>query len=131
MAVNESYKEEFKDLYVRIGFISDILIESLDQLEKFGFYKHQLKHYVKQTLSELEKISNEFYEKFNIKEKTSDGIQMIDIYNNVSKAYENGIDFFTKQSPEDILIMMEVIKRALESGLDLKQISVSYKPAEI
>ena len=71
-------------LFMKIGFISDFLIDLIDNLAETKDYKHNLKFHLNKVLEELTKHNNEFYNLFNEESLNTDEVKNIDIYNIIS-----------------------------------------------
>lgn len=111
-------------LFMKIGFISDFLIDLIDNLAETKDYKHNLKFHLNKVLEELTKHNNEFYNLFNDKSLNTDEVKNIDIYNIISDAY----NYLMEKEPYTIAQMVYYLKASEDRGLDFSKLQIEYKP---
>lgn len=119
--------------YNKVGFICQSLIPLVDDLIETTTPKFALKRAVNELLRETEKMSYEHYSNFENygKVQSSEGEhESLDIYQISAKAYDSAVQFFIERSPNEIVSIMELIRRLEKDGVNLSDIAVDYQPME-
>lgn len=120
--------------YNKLGYLAPIMIEIIDYLKETNLYQKDFKFQINRALIECEKIVNKHYECYedygyiDQKEDELEPIHSQDIYNVTSKAYDEIFEFFTTNSPAEVVSILQAIKETKEKGLDFTQIILNYKP---
>ena len=132
--IDETMKiKRLNNIYNQIGFICQALIPLVDQLIETTTPKFALKRAVNELLRETEKMSYEHYSNFENygKVQSAEGEhESLDIYQLTSKAYDQAVNFFIERSPNEIVSIMELIRRLEKDGVNLSDIAVDYQPME-
>ena len=130
--IDETMKiKRLNNIYNQTGFICQALIPLVDQLIETTTPKFALKRAVNELLRETEKMSYEHYSNFENygKVKSAEGDhESLDIYQLTSKAYDQAVNFFIERSPNEIVSIMELIRRLEKDGVNLSDIAVDYQP---
>ena len=130
--IDETMKiKRLNNVYNQTGFICQALIPLVDQLIETTTPKFALKRAVNELLRETEKMSYEHYSNFENygKVKSAEGEhESLDIYQLTSKAYDSAVQFFIERSPNEIVSIMELIRRLEKDGVNLSDIAVDYQP---
>ena len=130
--IDETMKiKRLNNIYNQTGFICQALIPLVDQLIETTTPKFALKRAVNELLRETEKMSYEHYSNFENygKVKSAEGEhESLDIYQLTSKAYDQAVNFFIERSPNEIVSIMELIRRLEKDGVNLSDIAVDYQP---
>ena len=130
--IDETMKiKRLNNIYNQTGFICQALIPLVDQLIETTTPKFALKRAVNELLRETEKMSYEHYSNFENygKVKSAEGEhESLDIYQLTSKAYDSAVQFFIERSPNEIVSIMELIRRLEKDGVNLSDIAVDYQP---
>ena len=130
--IDETMKiKRLNNIYNQTGFICQALIPLVDQLIETTTPKFALKRAVNELLRETEKMSYEHYSNFENygKVKSAEGEhESLDIYQLTSKAYDSAVQFFIERSPNEIVSIMELIRRLEKDGINLSDIAVDYQP---
>lgn len=109
---------------MKIGFISDFLIDLIDNLAETKDYKYNLKFHLNKVLEELTKHNDEFYNLFNDESLNIDEVKNIDIYNIISDAYK----YLMEKEPYTIAQMVYYLKASEDRGLDFSKLEIKYQP---
>ena len=132
--IDETMKiKRLNNVYNQTGFICQALIPLVDQLIETTTPKFALKRAVNELLRETEKMSYEHYSNFENygKVQSAEGEhESLDIYQLTSKAYDQAVNFFIERSPNEIVSIMELIRRLEKDGVNLSDIAVDYQPME-
>ncbi|WP_347217898.1 hypothetical protein [Chryseobacterium sp.] len=132
--IDETIKiKRLNNVYNQTGFICQALIPLVDQLIETTTPKFALKRAVNELLRETEKMSYEHYSNFENYGKvhsTEGEHESLDIYQLTSKAYDSAVQFFIERSPNEIVSIMELIRRLEKDGVNLSDIAVDYQPME-
>ena len=132
--IDETMKiKRLNNVYNQTGFICQALIPLVDQLIETTTPKFALKRAVNELLRETEKMSYEHYSNFENygKVQSDEGEhESLDIYQLTSKAYDQAVNFFIERSPNEIVSIMELIRRLEKNGVNLSDIAVDYQPME-
>ncbi|WP_294203032.1 hypothetical protein [uncultured Chryseobacterium sp.] len=123
--------EKFRQHYNQLAFHVPMIIEELDALSESTVYRQNLKKTGNMFLAELEKVSKEHFDQYNtfgLVENPEGAIDARDVYNITSKAYTEAYNFFKNKKPSEIVTYMELIRKHQESGLDLEDFLVEFKP---
>ena len=132
--IDETMKiKRLNNIYNQTGFICQALIPLVDQLIETTTPKFALKRAVNELLRETEKMSYEHYSNFENygKVQSAEGEhESLDIYQLTSKAYDQAVNFFIERSPNEIVSIMELIRRLEKDGINLSDIAVDYQPME-
>ena len=130
--IDETMKiKRLNNVYNQTGFICQALIPLVDQLIETTTPKFALKRAVNELLRETEKMSYEHYSNFENygKVQSAEGEhESLDIYQLTSKAYDQAVNFFIERSPNEIVSIMELIRRLEKDGVNLSDIAVDYQP---
>ena len=132
--IDETMKiKRLNNVYNQTGFICQALIPLVDQLIETTTPKFALKRAVNELLRETEKMSYEHYSNFENygKVKSAEGEhESLDIYQLTAKSYDEAVKFFIERSPNEIVSIMELIRRLEKDGVNLSDIAVDYQPME-
>ena len=132
--IDETIKiKRLNNSYNKVGFICQSLIPLIDDLIETTKPKFALKRSVKELLRETENVSYEHYRNFeNYGKVQSDECEheSLDIYQITSKSYDEAVNFFIERSPNEIVSIMELIRRLEKDGVNLSNIAVDYQPME-
>ena len=130
--IDETMKiKRLNNIYNQTGFICQALIPLVDQLIETTTPKFALKRAVNELLRETEKMSYEHYSNFENygKVQSDEGEhESLDIYQLTSKSYDSAVHFFIERSPNEIVSIMELIRRLEKDGVNLSDIAVDYQP---
>lgn len=125
-------EKQLNNQYNKIGFICQSLIPIIDDLIETTSPKFALKKACKDLLREAEIMTSEHYKPFTEFGKVgNESIESLDIYHVTSLAYDEAVKFFIERSPNEVVSIMELIRRAEKDGVKLNEIAVEYKPLEI
>lgn len=125
--------KHLNNIYNQTGFICQALIPLVDQLIETTTPKFALKRAVNELLRETEKMSYEHYSNFENygKVQSAEGEhESLDIYQLTSKSYDEAVKFFIERSPNEIVSIMELIRRLEKDGVNLSDIAIDYQPME-
>lgn len=125
--------KRLNNIYNQTGFICQALIPLVDQLIETTTPKFALKRAVNEFLRETEKMSYEHYSNFENygKVQSAEGEhESLDIYQLTAKSYDEAVQFFIERSPNEIVSIMELIRRLEKDGVNLSDIAVDYQPME-
>lgn len=125
--------KRLNNVYNQTGFICQALIPLVDQLIETTTPKFALKRAVNELLRETEKMSYEHYSNFENygKVQSAEGEhESLDIYQLTAKSYDEAVKFFIERSPNEIVSIMELIRRLEKDGVNLSDIAVDYQPME-
>lgn len=117
--------------YNKAGFLAQSLIPIVDDLIETTKPKFALKKACNDLVRECEKMTSEHYNNFSDfgKVDSPDGShESLDIYQLTAKAYDTAIEFFTQRSPNEVVSIMEIIRRLEDDGVNLSDIAISYEP---
>lgn len=132
--IDETMKlKRLNNSYNKIGFLAQSLIPMIDDMLETTKPKFALKKAVNDYLRETEKLSFEHYqnfEEFGKVESTEGSHESLDIYQLTAKSYDEAINFFIERSPNEIVSIMELIRRLEKDGVNLSDIAVNYQPLE-
>jgi len=132
--IDETMKiKRLNNSYNKVGFLAQSMIPMIDDLIETTTPKFALKKAVNDLLRETEKMSYEHYSNFENygKVQSNEGEhESLDIYQLTSKAYDEAINFFIERSPNEIVSIMELIRRLEKDGVNLSDIAVDYQPME-
>ena len=132
--IDETMKiKRLNNVYNQTGFICQALIPLVDQLIETTTPKYALKRAVNELLRETEKMSYEHYSNFENygKVQSAEGEhESLDIYQLTAKSYDEAVQFFIERSPNEIVSIMELIRRLEKDGVNLSDIAVDYQPME-
>ena len=132
--IDETIKiKRLNNVYNQTGFICQALIPLIDQLIETTTPKFALKRAVNELLRETEKMSYEHYSNFENygKVQSAEGEhESLDIYQLTAKSYDEAVKFFIERSPNEIVSIMELIRRLEKDGVNLSDIAVDYQPME-
>lgn len=132
--IDETMKiKRLNNQYNKVGFLCQSLIPLVDDLIETTTPKFALKRAVNELLRETEKMSYEHYSNFENygKVQSAEGEhESLDIYQLTAKSYDEAVQFFIKRSPNEIVSIMELIRRLEKDGVNLSDIAVDYQPME-
>ena len=132
--IDETMKiKRLNNQYNKVGFICQSLIPLVDDLIETTTPKFALKRAVNELLRETEKMSYEHYSNFENygKVQSAEGEhESLDIYQLTAKSYDEAVNFFIERSPNEIVSIMELIRRLEKDGVNLSDIAVDYQPME-
>lgn len=131
--INETNKlKHLNNQYNKCGFLAQSLIPALDDLKESTSPKFQMKKACNDLLKESEKITKEHYQNFQDfgAVENPDGLphEALDIYQVTAKAYDEAVNFFTERSPNEVVSIMELIRRLEADGVKMNEIAVNYTP---
>ena len=132
--IDETMKiKRLNNVYNQLGFMCQSMIPMIDVMIETTTPKFALKRAVNELLRETEKMSYEHYSNFENygKVQSDEGEhESLDIYQLTSKAYDQAVNFFIERSPNEIVSIMELIRRLEKNGVNLSDIAVDYQPME-
>ena len=132
--IDETMKiKRINNVYNQLGFMCQSMIPMIDVMIETTTPKFALKRAVNELLRETEKMSYEHYSNFENygKVQSAEGEhESLDIYQLTSKAYDQAVNFFIERSPNEIVSIMELIRRLEKDGVNLSDIAVDYHPME-
>lgn len=132
--IDETMKiKRLNNSYNKVGFLAQSMIPMIDDLIETTKPKFALKKAVNDLLREMEKMSYEHYSNFENygKVQSDEGDhESLDIYQLTSKSYDSAVQFFIERSPNEIVSIMELIRRLEKDGVKLSDIAVDYQPME-
>lgn len=132
--IDETMKiKRLNNSYNKVGFLAQSMIPMIDDLIETTTPKFALKKAVNDLLRETEKMSYEHYSNFENygKVQSDEGEhESLDIYQLTAKSYDEAVKFFIERSPNEIVSIMELIRRLEKDGVNLSDIAVDYQPME-
>lgn len=124
-----SKEERAKRAIIELGYLCNIMIDKIDELEGTSLYKHRFKQLLKNTLAEAEDISNKMYKGFATYGTVQNGegtMHTLDVYNITDTYVSGAFNYLFSLPPSKIVKLMEYLKRVPDEELD--KIGVSYRP---
>lgn len=127
--------KRLNNAYNKVGFIAQSLIPIIDELIETTSPKFAFKKACKDLLHESEKMTKEHYKNFEefgkVESNEGKAHESLDIYQITSLAYDSAVEFFTTRSPNEVVSIMELIRRLEKDGVNLMDIGVNYEPMKI
>lgn len=120
-------KDNIIQSYNKMGFLSTILIDVIDELKDTNQYKQKLKMHLNQALIELEKINKRHCEIYQNHGEVEKGMHSIDAYNITGRAYDKAVEFLFRE-PHEVVMMMDLVEK-IEKTEEYKKMKINYKPA--
>ena len=129
--MNNSIKTDRIVTFNKLGFLSSVLIDLIDQLEGTKVYNKQLKYHLNRARIEAEKVANIHFKPFNkgesLKQRDDTFINSQDVHCITSKAY----DFLFEKEPSKIVVIADVVKKAEEQNtIDYDNASIPFDKLE-
>ncbi len=129
MEIDKASEEKIV-LFNKLGFLSNLLINLIDQLEDTNFYNKQLKFHLNRARLEAEKISNFHFKAFNVgvdfPQIDGSFINSKDVHCQTSKSYDYLFEILSKD-PSDIVILANFLKNAEENITADNNFSIPYE----
>lgn len=117
--------------YNRIGFILQALLPILDRFVESTQTKFALKKAVKDFIRESEKFIKEHhaaYEEHTPVDNEDKEIETRDIYVLTARAYDSLVESLYNDKPNEILSKKCLVDKFLESGGNLEDVNILFKP---
>lgn len=118
----------------KLAFISEILIEIIDNLKETNQYRHGLKKALNDALREAEKVVGlqvMAYENHGNVDNDGNEIHSLNVYTITSRAYDEAFRMFSERNPGEIVSIMELVRRFEEKGGKLEDVKIEYKPVAV
>lgn len=134
--IDETKKlKHLNNVYNQLGFMAQSMIPMVDAMMETTTPKFALKKACNDIIRECEKMTFEHHKNFEDygKVEANDGKshESLDIYQITSVAYDEAVNFFTTRSPNEVVSIMELIRRLEKDGVNLMDIGVNYEPMKI
>lgn len=123
----ESLERRCSQMYSKLGFLCQVMISLIDELEGTNLYKHKLKKYLNLVFSECDPITKESYNFHKDKGNITHEVKALDIWRISSISYEDLINWIIETPASDILFTMRAVSEAQNKGVTLNDLFNEYE----
>ena len=122
--------EQIKNDYNKLGFISALMIDTIDKLEGTNVYRQALKNLLKRVLKELEDIVKKHfmaYDSFGNIDNEGKAMHSMNIYNITADKYDEVFEMLKNDNPAVICSKMQYLKEMDDNKFDWSKVIIPAK----